>query len=330
MKKSLLAVVAALAIAGCSQTEIDNEGKQDGRNAISFNTLVGKNPRAVINNSNFESFKLSSFIVEAADIATTGLGTPYMNNITYSGGQNNWTTTDGTFYWPSEKMQFFGYHPSATFEKPATGYPNLGYTLTASADQDIVVAYAKDAEKPSLNANLALTFKHIMTRINFSAEVVDGFTYTITAIKITGTSGNTGKFTFDKASDDTTEGAKVGTWVVSGNEPAEGYTYVHNSSATADVNHIIDLTNSENDNSLMLFPQTDLSGVKISITYSTMLNSKSFYTGTKEFEFTAGEWKMGQSIRYKLALPAGADKINVTPSVDDNNWNIPSSGTEIN
>ena len=33
----------------------------------------------------------------------------------YKGGQGNWATTSGTFYWPITEMQFFGYTNDVTY-----------------------------------------------------------------------------------------------------------------------------------------------------------------------------------------------------------------------
>ena len=167
MKKILFAALAALAITSCSQNEIDgiDNGTPKSKNEIGVNTIVKKSSRATVtSNSSFTSFKLHAYIIKSSDIATSGWGNAYMDGIEYKGGQGNWATTSGTFYWPITEMQFFGYTDDVTYTAPASSsaYPTISYTLpdTPADQKDIIVAYSKDITKPSDNT-LNHTFKHI-------------------------------------------------------------------------------------------------------------------------------------------------------------------------
>ena len=115
MKKLLLAVATIIAITGCSQSEeFDAQGTN---NEIKVGAMVKKSPRAVVtDNETFKSFTLSSFIVDNnQDYNVVGLGTAYMDKVSYTGIQGNWTTTD-KYYWPSDKnIQFFGYSGGTNF-----------------------------------------------------------------------------------------------------------------------------------------------------------------------------------------------------------------------
>ena len=109
MKKILFAALAALAITSCSQNEIDgiDNGTPKSKNEIGVNTIVKKSSRATVtSNSSFTSFKLHAYIIKSSDIATSGWGNAYMDGIEYKGGQGNWATTSGTFYWPITEMQY--------------------------------------------------------------------------------------------------------------------------------------------------------------------------------------------------------------------------------
>ena len=203
MKKILFAALAALAITSCSQNEIDgiDNGTPKSKNEIGVNTIVKKSSRATVtSNSSFTSFKLHAYIIKSSDIATSGWGNAYMDGIEYKGGQGNWTTTSGTFYWPITEMQFFGYTDDVTYTAPASSsaYPTISYTLpdTPADQKDIIVAYSKDITKPSDNT-LNLTFQHILTRINFAAKLADSnYTYTVESITITGAKGGAATYTF--------------------------------------------------------------------------------------------------------------------------------------
>ena len=65
-----------------------------------------------------------------------------MDGIEYKGGQGNWATTSGTFYWPITEMQFFGYTDDVTYTAPASSsaYPTISYTfLIPLADPETII-----------------------------------------------------------------------------------------------------------------------------------------------------------------------------------------------
>ena len=314
MKKILFAALAALAITSCSQNEIDgiDNGTPKSKNEIGVNTIVKKSSRAAVtSNSSFTSFKLHAYIVKSNDIATSGWGNAYMDGIEYKGGQGSWATTSGTFYWPITEMQFFGYTNDVTYTAPAScnAYPTISYTLpdTPADQKDIIVAYSKDVTKPSDNT-LNLTFQHILTRINFAVKLVDSsYTYTVESITVTGAKGGTATYTFGG-----TEG-KGGNWNITGSAPASGYSYTFDNTVTAK-DGIYDYT--QNDNSLMLYPQS-LTDAKIIVKYKTEKDNATFFNDSKEVSLT-GEWTNGQSIRYILTLPVGAEEMSVNTTYDEN------------
>ena len=210
MKKILLAAVAALAIVGCSQNE---EIEKAGEKAeINVGTVVKTGTKAVVtDNGNFNAFTVKAYVVEEANIATSGLGTVYMD-ADYTGGQSKWTTSSGTFYWPLDnttqklkEMHFFAYpttNPKMSYSDTNKGNPTLSFAVGATADEqkDLVVAYAKVVDNIPSGNTLALTFKHVLTRINFSYKPEKGgYTYTITEIKINDVSGGTATYTYNAA-----------------------------------------------------------------------------------------------------------------------------------
>ena len=71
-------------------------------------------------------------------------------------------------------------------------------------------------------------------------------------------------------------------------------------------------------NSLMLYPQS-LTDAKITVKYKTEKDNATFFNGSKEVALT-GEWTNGQSIRYILTLPVGAEKMSVNTTYDED-WN---------
>ena len=318
MKKILLAAVAALAIVGCSQNE---EIEKAGEKAeINVGTVVKTGTKAVVtDNGNFNAFTVKAYVVEEANIATSGLGTVYMD-ADYTGGQSKWTTSSGTFYWPLDnttqklkEMHFFAYpttNPKMSYSDTNKGNPTLSFAVGATADEqkDLVVAYAKVVDNIPSGNTLALTFKHVLTRINFAYKPEKGgYTHTITEIKINDVSGGTATYTYNAATP----------WSA-GNNSNVTYEYPL-------IDNPVKETDSDfyplgkADGALVLLPQ-DVANKTITITYTTADSNYTYFSGTKTVTLPAGaKWEAGKNIRYKLTLPLGAEEIKVSTQVEDVN-----------
>lgn len=313
MKKILFAAVAALAITSCSQNEEIEAPSQ--KTKIDFTTAVGKSSRAVdATNANFNAFTVNSYITSSKYDGTAALPDPYMDNVKCTGGKNNWTI-NGNYYWPaSDNVSFFAYstlsEDTLTYAKGST-WPTLTFKMAGATEnlRDVVAACAINTTLNSsgvTDGKLSLTFKHILTRINFSVKYEDeNYTYTISSIKIKGVKS---EGTYSYSSDVTT-----GTWVASGT--AVDYEYPMNSSATADENKVIKLDDTHG--SIIAIPQS-LNGVTIEVNYKTEKDSQEFFNGTKNVTFTGKTWAVNQNIRYTLTLPVGATKMAVDTEID--NW----------
>lgn len=317
MKKILLAVTAALAITSCSQNEEFENAAQNAE--INIGTVVKTTSRAAAtDNTNFTSFKVSSFIVaEGANFTTTWLGSPYMDGVKYTGKQGSWTQEGSTkYYWPTGKnVQFFGYPADLVLTTPiedVKGYPTLDFTIGATSDaQTDLVVSSVNTGKPADSNNVTLDFKHILAKINFSYKPEDtSYTYDVTGITITGVKG--GKATYTFAAD-----VADGSWS-GGADVTGGYIYPVNKSlgaADKDSYYALDTENG----SLMLLPQ-DVSNATISIAYKTTktINGEvvTFFNDTKTVTLPAdSKWGIGNSIRYKLTLPVGAAQVGITTDV---------------
>lgn len=313
MKKVLLAIAAVATITSCSQNEEFENPAQKAE--INVGTVVKTTSRAAVtNNENFTAFKVTSFIVaNDFNFSTTLLGGPYMDGVLYKGKKGSWKTDDiNKYYWPTDKnVQFFGYPESCTLAKPTeNGYPTLAFTIGEKSEKqtDLVVASENMSKSTATNNTVTLSFKHILTKINFSYKPDKGYDYTISEIKITGVKGKAAIYTYAA---NVTNGSWTG-----GEAESEGYVYTANPATTADANGYYTL-DSDN-NSLMLLPQT-LSGAQISIKYVTTKGGATFFDDTKTIEIPANsEWKIGMSVRYKLTLPAGKDQIGL--DTDVNEW----------
>lgn len=316
MKKIFLMALAASAMMSCSENEmLDNGGQQA---EIKVGTMVKAGTKAVVtDNDNFKAFTLSAYAIDpSTDLSNGGgLGAAYMDKVNYTGTKGNWTG-EGTYYWPlDETMEFFAYPTElkTAYSVAGTGYPVLSYTVgeTAAAQTDLVVAHATEATMPN-GGKLILTFKHILTRINFSYKPEDAtYTYEITGIKINDVIGGAATYKFDNT---------VGSWELGATTAT--YDYPIAVSSTADGGFYA-LNNTEN-SSLMLLPQS-VAGKTISVAYKTTKNGHTYFNKTKTVTLPAGStWELGQNIRYKLTLPVGADAITVDTEVE----NVNETGSE--
>lgn len=307
MKQILLAALAAMAITSCSQNEdIPSIGSGDAQ--ITFNTVVNKSTRATpMVTADFASFSIYGYQTENPFDGTASLGSAFMNNVAATKGEDGvWTLAGGPYYWPLKgNMQFFAVSPATYVTTYAVGdpagFPSFGYTIQ-DVQEDLLAARTLNATK-SGNA-VQLSFSHLLTQVNFSAQLEANIDYEITSIKVVGVN-NTGTFTY---------AAAKGAW--SATSGTASYEYAGNFAATP-ADGIIDLGTA--DNALMLMPQTLPAGAKIEVTYKATAatgNKQVTFDGTKSVAIENATWTPGQNICYKLVLPSDAQAISFTPLVD--------------
>ncbi len=320
MKKILLAVTAALAITSCSQNEeFDNAGQKA---EINFSTVVSKATRAselttdgLKTNGGFKVFAYNT----GSDVMTNGIAlseSAFMDGVAVTWASTKWNMNPaGPYYWPlSDNIQFFAYSPATnnvSYTKPdgvKTGYPSFEYSI-ASTQEDLVVAYTKNATKPTVSGTpVNLNFKHVLAQINFKLKGKDaGFTYKVTKISLSNI-GNKGTFTYGDPE------VNVGSWASTSGAATYEYTATY-----TDFIGIAELAIKTDANGLMLMPQTLGEDAKITIAYSTTYNGENVFNATKEVSLKNIVWAAGDKILYTLLLPGGAEDVTFTPKVD--NWN---------
>lgn len=307
MKKILFLAMAAAALVSCSQNEeFENAGKQE---EIKFKTIVNASTKvAPMITDNFVTFFVNAYNTQAVDMGTgASLTKAFMTNVTAKKEKGVWTIDQGPFYWPmTDKIQFFAYSPIGTVKgyTATTGYPSFTYEIPVVASQeDLLVAKAENATKTANKDGVELNFAHILTQVNFSAELEAGITYDVTEIKIVGVN-NSGTFTYGAATN-------VGAWTAQAGSAT--YIYDANYSATA-TNNVVDYSTA--DNALMLLPQSIPADAKIQVTYkATASDGTVTYQGTKDVPFS-GTWDMAKKIRYTLKLSSDATAVVLVPKVD--------------
>lgn len=155
MKKIFIAAATVMALAGCSQTELDHTPA--GQKEIKFSNLNDKLTRSA--NDGNDDYKVY------AD---------------WSGGTSGWFINDevngttnspagGPYHWPATgTVNFYAWAPATV---TATGtYPNLSiaYTVPAAANQDFTIA----APKTGLSSGTVdFIFSHMLAKVSVTATL---------------------------------------------------------------------------------------------------------------------------------------------------------------
>lgn len=312
MKKILLAVTAALAITGCSQSE---EFENPAQNVeIGFNTAVTR--ATAVTTATLNQFKVYGY-AHAGDFSAATEATSIVNG-TYGKKDGAWSENNSKkFYWPSEgNVTFFAYSPvgetgTTTYNAPTTypNYPTIDYVVNDAigSQSDFVVAQ-QTGDGTTNKDGIALGFKHTLTQIAFKLKGSDAdVTYTVTKLVMKGVK-NSGTYDWKAGSWKAKDGTKDYTIDMT----AEGAATTFNGEAEA-----IELTG--NDKVMMLIPQVP--AATIDVTYTAEKDGiKVGGSDTKTVNVPADEWGVGERIVFTIALTPG-NEITITGKIDDNsNW----------
>lgn len=308
MKKTLLAVVAVLAMTSCSQNEIDgiDNGKQDARKEIKF----GYSPvtRATeTTTSNFNHFKVYAY--KGATYSSTA-GDLIIDGKAFNKNGNAWESTDKC-YWPETgNLSFFGYNIDDAQYKTESGKPTLTYTIanTIKTQKDLLVS--KHLDQAYSTTAISLPFKHALSQVLFTVEGDDAdLTYIVEKIEIKQVN-SIGTYDYESSAWTTTT------------TPAD-YTITPANAVevtgTAPENFV------DADGVAILMPQ-DVTDKTIEVTYSAKYTNG---TGVKvESPATVtlkGSWTNGKKTTYKLVLSAAQIKLAGT---EDTVWGDDTGNTK--
>lgn len=304
MKKTLLAVVAALAMVSCSQNEIDgiDNGKQDGRTEIKFGYTPVTRATA-ITTDDFDSFIINAY---AASDGTTDFA-PADKQIITNGGfskSTNWTA-DGNakYYWPvSEYAHFFGHNSvlSGAAVYSATTYPSIDYTVAneVAKQEDFLVAKSIHTQKVE---SLTLDFKHALTQIAFKLKGDDGdLTYTVSKIIIKNACN---KSTYDY---------KAETW----GTPEGTANYELTPTKPIEVVGTAETAFESKDGVAILMPQSAVN-IEIEITYTAKYTTgDAVAVNSPATVKLSGIWTKGKKTTYTLELSAAKISLTGTANTD--------------
>lgn len=318
MKKSLFAVMAALAMASCSQNVIDeiDNGSQKGKAEIHFGySPVGR--ATVMVTDNFEHFKVSAYThtetTYAADITTADLIPDTQFN--YDKTKSVWgAANDAVFYWPtSDYVTFFGYSPEniTGYSKTDGKAPTFNYAVKSDigSQEDVLVTQVTKSATADRNSAVSLKFDHALTQVYFKLIGEDAdLSYEVESIAIKGLKDE-GTYTYgsgwDTSSDATTQDYTIAL------SPAKAFNGVADPTKAQDA----DFTSlTANDQLMILMPQ-DLTSVTVEVTYSAKKGDVEVHSAGKAISKTlTGAWDSGDKIAYKLVL--SGDKMEITGEVE--------------
>ena len=353
MKKFfILAAAAVVALASCTQNEMETTQKQE----ISYNAVAAKNAVRSIINTTYYAPTDPSFgiwgLYQATDWSTNHSASVWVGTDASHSAQISWDTTGdpdawrnaaNVDYWPlSGKLVFMGYSPYANVNsKAAISVADSKVTLTvtnfASATgsfvDDLMWSDAVEATKPTATTNydadgtdattyngVPVVFHHALSQIIVNAKLAEAYTgYTIKITDVSLTVDDNATLTVqDNLSADPTV-----TWT----EPATDVTPVvlENGDTALTTDY------AQQGNAILVIPQTLTANQDVLTVTYTLTRNGSTSTATKVINLTAGSSDALTAFvankKYNLNLIVSLDEILYSPSVAD--WTSGSSEYDV-
>lgn len=175
MKKTLLAILATVAMVACSNDEIVREAAPE---AIGFDNAFVNNSTRSVNDPSWSNTKLFDDFAVYGFVENASL----FDNVQVSGDaiDGDWTYTNKQYWITGAKYNFAAIAPYANGKKGVfsvakdgenyVGTTKLPFTNTGTND----VLYAQNGQYQALatgqNGKVAFTFRHILSKVKFSFE----------------------------------------------------------------------------------------------------------------------------------------------------------------
>ena len=262
-----------------------------------------------VNKENFyDSFNVYAYVYGndktwSEDASTSSV---YIDNISVTETGDKWYPTN-KYFWPGNayKMAFLGYAPNGDSNLSVDFRNNsLTYTVQSSVEsqKDVVLAPSIDVAGDK-KAELALTFKHILTSVKVKAS--SDFTPKITSVKLENVYG-AGTYT-DLTSASNTSLAK--TWNATSGELTSYEAQITDySGTTSDTDGNIEVSGDGNNATFFMIPQTLGEKAKLVITLSDGT--------TKEASLSGKVWPEGHTVTYIISDSNTVPTFEITPVED--------------
>lgn len=314
MKKTIFAIIATAAMVACSNDEIISQAAPEAigfNNAFVDNSTRSANDPSFTNDdeSIFEDFAVYGFVENAVLFNGTRVSKEIVNNSLSSAWKY-----EGTQYWiAGADYNFSAVAPLTgadwTLESSSAAGLELAFTNNGGV-QDVLYAQTQTIEgKASGNLAVALTFRHILSKVKFSFENAynaDNTTIRVSNIRITNA----------HASGDVALGYNTTEW-----DNQSGSVELAFGNATTDDAVVADAvafgfgTTLESYNELLLIPGAVTGGYEIAYTYEILVNGSPVqsFNKTATVDFTP---EAGHAYDFKATITPG-EAIEFTVSVED-------------
>ena len=313
--------ISALAIAGCSQNEITENG-QDTHPAIGFDVYTGVTTKGV--ETTTASMKTDGFGVLAIKASDTET---YMTERKVTNAGSAWTYPTPA-YWPAngDNLTFYSYapHSKATLTNTSGTVTLADYTINGTF-ANMVDLVAATATPTTAGTNVDIEMKHILSRVALAAYTArdlatTGITVEVTDVSIIGSTANAGSKFYEK-----------GTYTYSGTSAASG-SWGSTAALAADYAVInggnIGVTASTSAAAddllggayLYCIPAATFTDgdIQIKIKYKTTVNAVATVKEETVKVPVGGSWAMGTAYKYTFKIAMNAiifDNVTV-----DNTW----------
>lgn len=199
--KNLMAMMAVLLTAGCSQNEI-TEVSPDAHPTIGFGVYTGVQTKGQdVTNTTMQDacddthnggFGIMGYFTGSKNWETAkGTVAPsfmYNQLVTYDKAKTSWTYTP-VKYWPNnvnDKVSFFAYapyepdgnkHGIQVSARTETGIPEIVFTLKDKDNLDKMVdlVVSKALDKTSADGKISFPFSHTLSKISFKVKAGDDY-----------------------------------------------------------------------------------------------------------------------------------------------------------
>ena len=170
MKKIILAALAIAALASCTKTEVVGVTES---NAIAFDNAFVDNATKSVNDPSLTSSNLTDFAVYGfVEGAVLFDGTQVSKSIANDDLQSAWKYA-GTQYWiAGAKYNFNAVAPMTAggWTKTVADKTSTTLSFVNNGTTDLLYATAAQEGKAEENAQVAFTFRHVLSKVKFSFE----------------------------------------------------------------------------------------------------------------------------------------------------------------
>lgn len=170
MKKIILAVLAVAAFAACSKTDVVDVTES---NAIAFDNAFVDNATKSVNDPSFTNSNLTDFAVYGfVEGAVLFDGTKVSKGIENDDLDSDWKY-EGTQYWiAGANYNFNAVAPMTNGGWTKTDAAAASTTLSFTNDGETDLLYATTAQQGMVsgNAQVAFSFRHVLSKVKFSFE----------------------------------------------------------------------------------------------------------------------------------------------------------------